>query len=404
MKSSESSATSVQTASSHNVPMTSFTPSMAPTRTSESPVSHSVVTTTRLTTFSSSTSTFTPISNATVTMTAPSTPHQCTEKDCPGCVGTCIFNMTLGECFCNCEEFAFGDECVFGESDTSAEIDSENRPTRNATFTLGILMDFDVAFEDINSPQSLKFIKTLMQELEALCKEADPQNFKTVQVIKLSPGSVIAESVVEYLYPNNETQIEFVNNQLDGALAEILNDTSNLNKISQVFNASVELKELSFEPPEIKNITDLKDFVNCTKFAQYTAEVINGQWQCVGPCKTNPDYCHQHGTCLNNIKEGPVCRCLETSLKQYYGPQCDLFRYGPGFYGALFGSLAVLLLVIMIVIAVIAKKRHMGFWKTRDLSNRRLSAFDEDFFDFSETGDPNLGVTGSYTSQGSRHL
>ena len=115
--------------------------------------------------------------------------------------------------------------------------------------------------------------------------------------------------------------------------------------------------------------------------------------------------------------------CFETSLKQYYGPQCDLFRYGPGFHGALFGSLAVLLLVIMIVIAVIAKKRHMGFWwvlfkrkimvdnfyvllpviiklqtlpcevnetlyfrKTRDLSNRRLSAFDEDFFDFSETG------------------
>lgn len=56
------------------------------------------------------------------------------------------------------------------------------------------------------------------------------------------------------------------------------------------------------------DITDLKDFVNCTKFAQYTAEVINGQWQCVGPCKTNPDYCHQHGKCLNNIKEGPVCR------------------------------------------------------------------------------------------------
>ena len=58
---------------------------------------------------------------------------------------------------------------------------------------------------------------------------------------------------MEYLYPNNETQIEFVNNQLDGVLAEILNDTSNLNKISQVFNASVELKELSFEPPEIKS-------------------------------------------------------------------------------------------------------------------------------------------------------
>ncbi|XP_073323957.1 uncharacterized protein [Pagrus major] len=339
-------------------------------------------------------------------MTAPSTPRQCTEKDCPGCVGTCIFNTTLEGCYCNCGEFVFGDACVFGENDTSADIDPENRPTRNATFTLRIQMDFDVAFEDINSPQSLEFIKTLIQELEALCKEADPQNYKTVQVIKLSSGSVFAESVVEYLYANNDTQIQFVNNQLDGVLTEILNDTSNLYKISQVFNASVKLKKLTFEPPEITNITDLKPFVNCTKFAQYTAEVINGQWQCVGPCKTNPDHCHQHGECLNNINEGPVCRCFESSLKQYYGPQCDLFRYGPGFYGALFGSLAVaLMLLIIIVIAVIAKKRYTGVWKSRNPYNRRLSAFSEDFFDFSETGDHNLGTAGTYTPQGSRqHL
>lgn len=47
-------------------------------------------------------------------------------------------------------------------------------------------------------------------------------------------------------------------------------------------------------------------------------------------------------------------RCFKSSLEQFYGPQCDLFRYGPGFYGALFASLAgALLLLIIIVIAVI---------------------------------------------------
>ncbi len=56
------------------------------------------------------------------------------------------------------------------------------------------------------------------------------------------------------------------------------------------------------------DIEDLFPFVNCTKFANYTAEVIDGQWQCVGYCKTNPDYCHQNGDCLNEIYRGPICR------------------------------------------------------------------------------------------------
>lgn len=44
-------------------------------------------------------------------------------------------------------------------------------------------------------------------------------------------------------------------------------------------------------------------------------------------------------------------------------PQCDLFRHGPGFYGALFASLAgALLLLIISVIAVVVKKRHTDVW------------------------------------------
>lgn len=58
---------------------------------------------------------------------------------------------------------------------------------------------------------------------------------------------------VQYIYANNETQIQFVNTQLDGVLTDNLNDTSNLNKISQAFNASVQLNELTFQPPEIKS-------------------------------------------------------------------------------------------------------------------------------------------------------
>lgn len=140
-------------------------------------------------------------------------------------------------------------------------------------------------------------------------------------------------------------------------LKNILQNENNLNKISLAFgNQSVELNDLSFEAPAITSkcvlccskckaqsailypffppnlsclfyiivcwiyiiiiymfwnlvdITELKPFINCTQFANYTAEIINRQWQCVGPCKRNPDYCNGHGQCLNDIYTGSVCR------------------------------------------------------------------------------------------------
>ncbi|XP_032368900.1 mucin-3B [Etheostoma spectabile] len=346
--------------------------------------------TNKYTTVRHSISTNIPPSNTTVTVsTSPTTP-QCTDCQCNR--GTCKFNVTLGTCHCQCQDFVYGDGCSFGMNNTSVHIDTGAIPTQKANFTLTINVNFQLAFNDLSSPQSLEFIKKLERELEGLCKEADPETFKKVQVIKLSPGSVVAESVAEYIYPNNETQIQFVNTQLDGVLHDILNNTSNLKNISQAFNNSaVQLNGFTFQPSKITNITDLKPFITCS-YANYTAEIISGHWQCIGPCKTNPDYCHQHGECRNNIDTGPTCRCFKSSLEQFYGPRCDLFRRGPGFYGVLFGSLAAaLLLLIIIVIAVIVKKRHMAVWRRSNSYNRRLSAFEEDFFDFSDTGDHNLG-------------
>ena len=60
--------------------------------------------------------------------------------------------------------------------------------------------------------------------------------------------------MAEYSYLNNETQIQFVNTELDGVLTDILNNTSNLNKISQAFeNSSVTLNEITFLPPEVNS-------------------------------------------------------------------------------------------------------------------------------------------------------
>ncbi|KAM4612855.1 mucin-3A [Polymixia lowei] len=266
---------------------------------------------------------------------------------------------------------------------------------------------FVAAFNNLSSPQSQEFIHTLTKELEPLCKEAAPQNFKSIQVVKLTPGSVVAETTVEYNYPNNETQIQILNTELDAILTDILNGTNTLKRIGEAFgNVSVELNEVILQPTDIKNITDLQPFINCSRFAKYTAEVNNGRWQCVGPCKNNPDYCHQHGECLNEVLIGPTCRCHESNLEQYYGQQCDLFRWGPAFYGALFGSLAAVLLLITVVIGVIvAKRRQLSIWNQSH--GRRLSDFEEDFFDYSDidgghSRDHNLRFAHSSTSEGFR--
>ncbi|KAG7495305.1 mucin-3B-like [Solea senegalensis] len=288
----------------------------------------------------------------------------------------------------SCQDFVYGVDCSYGQNNTVPTIDTGALPSRKATFILKILVDFSPAFNDLTSAASLEFISTLELVLTSLCRGADSQTFKLVKVKSLKEGSVVAQSEAEYIYPNNETQIEFVNTQLDAELTSILNSTDSRDQISQAFNNSkVTLNEVAFLPPEVYNITDLMPYVNCSHFAQYTAEVIDGQWQCVGPCKTNPDYCNRHGECLNDIQKGPVCRCFESSLEQFYGPQCEHFRRGPGFYGALFGSLAAALVaLIIVIIAVYVTKKYTGVWKRRDSYNGKLSEFEEDFFDFSDTG------------------
>ncbi|XP_028260729.1 mucin-3B [Parambassis ranga] len=357
--------------------------------TSQSTTSGPTETTTMLSSTSMSVTTVTPTGT---TQSTESTTPQCTNCHCNG--GTCVFNVTLGRCQCVCQNFVFGENCNFGINDTTATFDNGAIPTRKANFTLEINIEFDNAYNNLSSPQSVKFIETLEPQLEVLCKSADPQSFKTTTVIRLSPGSVVADSVAVYGYTNNESQIQFVNNQLDEVLTGILNNTSNLKNISLAFeNKSVQFNTLTFQPPPILNITDLKPFVNCSKFAGYTAEVVDGEWQCAGPCKTNPDYCNHHGDCLNEINLGAICRCYGNSLEQYYGPRCENYRRGPGFFGALFGSLAaaLLLLIVIIIIAVIIKKRRTGIWKRSTSFDRGLSAFEEDFFDFSDTGNHNFG-------------
>nr|XP_049589153.1 mucin-5AC isoform X10 [Syngnathus scovelli] len=431
---SHTSSTSIQTQTSYPATSTERTPH--PVSPSITPLTQSTISHTE-TSAVNSIATSPTITKSTPTSMSNSTATLCRDEDCQCFMGKCIFSTELSRCHCVCQEGIFGDTCNLGPNNISPDINTTAIPDRKVNITL------DIKFlDDLRFP--LNFSNTLVKKLEPLCKEAEPQAFKKVQVVNIenvtearrterslsgqpkiqfsemlfkksrsllkkgdprvdntesSPRSVLATSQAQYAYQNNATQINWLNTQLDATLKQILNDSDNIQQISQAFgNTSVLFKEVVSPTPQIKNIMDIQPFVECSRFPNYTAEVIEGKWQCVAFCNKMPDYCSGHGKCHNDLHKGVVCSCDGSSIRQYYGQRCDRSRWGPGFYGALFGSLAAALLIIIIVILIVflVKKRRSGMWKRTDGG---FINFEEDYFDFTNTGRRNLGLAGLYTTE-----
>ncbi|KAI4900119.1 hypothetical protein NFI96_024379 [Prochilodus magdalenae] len=190
-------------------------------------------------------------------------------------------------------------------------------------------------------------------------------------------GSIIITA--HYNYPNNQTQMDYLNNNLESTLRAILNSSTFMN-LSEPLHANV---SLNMSSPEITNIAELKLFLSCVlDFANFTMMIQEGSWICEGPCKTNPKYCNHHGDCLNG-RTGPQCQCYENYVEEYHGEQCELYSRGAGFYAALFGSLAgaIILLIILITITIFVLRR-----RKRTCQFERKTLFEDDSFDFSDRG------------------
>ncbi|KAG7318808.1 hypothetical protein KOW79_017282 [Hemibagrus wyckioides] len=221
-------------------------------------------------------------------------------------------------------------------------------------------------------------------------RRAAPQNFRDVKILSLLPGSIIVRSLAQYNYPNNQSQIDFLNKDLESTLTKLFNSSDTLQHLSQALgNVSVQDTEVLMQTAGIANISDLKQYLSCNSdFANYTLNIVEGAWVCEGPCKHNPGYCNAHGDCVN-VKTGPMCLCYKSSFQEYYGPQCELFRRGAGFYGALFGSLGAALLLFITVtigIVVVRLKRRKCWSLSSSHDSRRSNLFEDYFFDFSDRG------------------
>ncbi len=67
-------------------------------------------------------------------------------------------------------------------------------------------------------------------------------------------GSVIAESIAVYNYPNNNSQIMFLNNDLGPTLEKIFNDSDSLKNLSLALgNVSIQDAQITMEPVKISS-------------------------------------------------------------------------------------------------------------------------------------------------------
>lgn len=65
-------------------------------------------------------------------------------------------------------------------------------------------------------------------------------------------GSVLANSLAEYSYLNNASQIAFLNNELELTLESIFNNLTNYKNITQALgNVTIELVEIIPQPTKI---------------------------------------------------------------------------------------------------------------------------------------------------------
>lgn len=66
------------------------------------------------------------------------------------------------------------------------------------------------------------------------------------------PGSIIVKSIAQYNYPNNQSQIDFLNKDLETSLTNLFNNSDLLKHLSEALgNVSVQDTEVLMQTSEI---------------------------------------------------------------------------------------------------------------------------------------------------------
>ncbi|XP_044138121.1 cell wall protein DAN4-like [Bufo gargarizans] len=311
--------------------------------------------------------------------TLSTTPKLCTNTENMNC------SYQNGICSCVCNQYLIGNECKYGKNETSAVLPERKGPTRNISVEFTIYKTFKISLNDKSSPEYSALYNQIIDVLNFAFKLAAPDYFLEVAIHGFRNGSIIVDSTAIFEYPNNQTGIDFINNDLETAMNSSL--VQSMADLTEILKANVSISKIQTGSPTITKVEQMKKYVSCSlNYAGYIVTCNSIYCYCTGPCFNNPGYCHYHGECFN-AANGSICQCYKYDFYQYQGEQCELYERRSGFYGLIFGLIggALLLLIVLIFAVFVLRKKRMFKLFNERRNSKTWFTYDEERTNFQHT-------------------
>ncbi|XP_040285010.1 mucin-3A-like [Bufo bufo] len=311
--------------------------------------------------------------------TLSTTPKLCTNTENKNC------SYQNGICSCVCNQYLIGNECEYGKNETSAVLPERKGPTRNISVEFTIYKTFTISLNDKSSPEYSALYNQIIDVLKSAFKHAAPDYFLEVAIHGFRNGSIIVDSTAIFKYPNNQTGIDFINNDLESAMNSSL--VQSMADLTEILKANVFISKIQAGSPTITKVEQMKKYVSCSlNYAGYIVTCNSIYCYCTGPCFNNPGYCHYHGDCFN-AANGSICQCYKYDFYQYQGEQCELYERRSGFYGLIFGLIggALLLLIVLIFAVFVLRKKRMFKLFNERRNSKTWFTYDEERTNFQHT-------------------
>ncbi|XP_037263180.1 mucin-4 [Falco rusticolus] len=328
------------------------------------------------------------LGNATCTNTVGSYACSCPdgeEGEGPGCGSTCGsrscpkgYCNNGGRCHlhpisctptCTCPPAFTDQRCLVAGGDFQP-LPSTDLPRRSVQLLVRTLRNATVG--EVNST-----VSAILGSLEV---KAFQSNTNVTQTTDSDGFTFVVVS--EFAYDSHSTIIQFLNEELPGAITAAFNSRRRRREVGA---------HLLFQRLHQDNITDLvkltvaelRYYFPCGLYGykgyqlHYTGTI---GFICISPCKTG--YC-QHGGQCQHLPEGPTCSCFPFSIFSPAGARCERLAISlAAFLGILLGALALLCLLLTTACLALClcrrrRRQHRGaketFWRTQPLSSLMMA-------------------------------
>ncbi|XP_056214848.1 mucin-4 [Falco biarmicus] len=328
------------------------------------------------------------LGNATCTNTVGSYACSCPdgeEGEGPGCGSTCGsrscpkgYCNNGGRCHlhpisctptCTCPPAFTDQRCLVAGGDFQP-LPSTDLPRRSVQLLVRTLRNATVG--EVNST-----VSAILGSLEV---KAFQSNTNVTQTTDSDGFTFVVVS--EFAYDSRSTIIQFLNEELPGAITAAFNSRRRRREVGA---------HLLFQRLHQDNITDLvkltvaelRYYFPCGLYGykgyqlHYTGTI---GFICISPCKTG--YC-QHGGQCQHLPEGPTCSCFPFSIFSPAGARCERLAISlAAFLGILLGALALLCLLLTTACLALClcrrrRRQHRGaketFWRTQPLSSLMMA-------------------------------